>query len=83
MVAASRFLGQQAEVTVTKNVYYEPRSIAHYNVHFKNGSLQNRVTARDISGLRPVDIDWIWVVELRRRATPKEIVGLCKHSSER
>jgi hypothetical protein len=56
----------------------------HYNVHFKNGSsLEGRVTEPAISGLRPVDIDWIWIVELRRRATQEEILNLCKLSSER
>ena len=56
----------------------------HYNVHFKNGSsLENRVTEHQICGLRPVDIDWVWILELRRRATPDEIQKLCKLSSDR
>lgn len=57
---------------------YEPRENVHYNVHFKSGNLENRVTERAISGLRPMDIDWIWIVELRRRATPYEIRKLCR-----
>lgn len=61
-----------------KNLFYEPRDNVHYNVHFMSGSLENRVTKRAICGLRPMDIDWIWVVELRRRATPDEIRKLCK-----
>ena len=56
----------------------------HYNIHFNNGnSLEGRVTEPAICGLRPVDIDWIWIVELRRRATQEEILNLCKLSFER
>ncbi len=34
-------------------------------------TLGTRVTERAICGLRPANIDWIWIVELRRRATPE------------
>ncbi len=63
---------------MVRNLYHHPSGAVHYNVHFKSGSLENRVTERVIRGLRPVDIDWIWIVELRRRATPDEIWKLCK-----
>lgn len=63
---------------MTKNLYYEPRGTVHYNVHFTSGNLENRVTERAICGLRPGDIDWIWIVELRRRATQEEILKMCK-----
>lgn len=55
----------------------------HYNVHFKSGALENRVTERDLCGLCPVDIEWLWIVEARRRAAPDEFRELCKLSSER
>jgi hypothetical protein len=72
------------EGIVTKNLYNEQHGIFHYNVHFKNGSiLEGRVTEPAISGLRPADIDWIWIVELRRRATPEEVSKLCEVSSSR
>ena len=54
-----------------------------YNVHFKNGSTENRITEREIRGLRPVDIDWVWIVERRRRATPEEVSKLCEIGSNR
>jgi hypothetical protein len=54
-----------------------------YNVHFKNGNLENRIKERDIRGLRPVDIDWVWIVERRRRATPEEVNKLCEIGSNR
>jgi len=66
------------ERTVTKNLYYEPRGTVHYNVHFKSGSLENRVTERALFGLRPADLDWVWLVEERRRARPDGIKKLCK-----
>jgi hypothetical protein len=67
---------------VVKSIVYEPSIQAHYNVHFKDGSKASKVQLRAISGLRPVDIDWIWVVEERRRAAPSEIRKLCKLSHE-
>ena len=67
---------------MTTNLYSE-HSAVHYNVHFKDGGLENRVMARAICGLRSEDISWIWIVELRRRATRDEIGNLCKLSSER
>ena len=63
---------------MTKTLYYEPRGTAHYNVHFKSGNLENRITERVIRGLRPLDLDWIWIVELRRRASQEEIRKLCE-----
>jgi hypothetical protein len=67
---------------MTKNLYYEPRDAVHYNVHFKRGNLESRISERAICGLRPVDIDWIWIVEFRRRATSEEIHELCKLDHE-
>ena len=54
-----------------------------YNVHFKSGRIENRLLDREIRGLRPVDIDWVWIVERRRRATIDEIHRLCEISSIR
>ena len=65
-----------------RDLYYKPRVAFLYNVHFKDGSLTTRVTERAISGLRPVDINWVWDVEHRRRATPEEVQNLCNLSSE-
>jgi squalene cyclase len=55
----------------------------HYNVHFKDGSLANRVTVRELCGLRPVDIAWVWNVSVRRRVAPDEILKLRKLNHER
>jgi hypothetical protein len=60
-----------------KNMHSESGNL-RYNVHFKNGSLEDRVTEREIRGLRPVDIDWVWIVERRRRATAEEVSRLCE-----
>ena len=68
---------------MVKNLYYIPRGTAHYNIHFKGGSLRNRVKERALSGLRAQDIEWVWIVELRRRATPEEVEKLCVLSYER
>ena len=55
----------------------------NYNVHFKDGSLANRVTEREICGLRPVDISWVWNVSERRRVASDKIQNLCKLAYER
>lgn len=58
--------------------YYCPPETCHYNVTFKSGGLLNRVTHRDLCGLKHQEIDWVWIVEEKRRATPDEIRNLCK-----
>jgi hypothetical protein len=65
-----------------KNICGRPRGTVHYNVHFKDGSLANRVTDRAICGLRPVDIAWVWNVSERRRVAPDEIQNLCRLNYE-
>ena len=47
------------------------------------GALVNRVTVRSFEGLRSGDIDWVWIVEEQRRATPPEIRKLCKAGKKR
>lgn len=49
-----------------------------FNVKFKSGGLLNRLTAREIDGLTPREIEWIYLVEQKRNATPEEIRKLCK-----
>jgi hypothetical protein len=50
---------------------------------FNSVALLNRVTARDVCGIRPQDIEWIWIVEEKRNATPEEIKELCKKEKPR
>jgi hypothetical protein len=49
-----------------------------FNVKSKSGGLLNRLTAREIYGLTPREIEWIYLVEQKRNATPEEIRELCK-----
>lgn len=48
-----------------------------FNIHLKNGSLYSQVTIRSFEGLNPDDIEWVWIWDIRRRATAKEIQLLC------
>ena len=59
-----------------EGVYYSPPGTLHYNVFHKGGFLQPGVTARGFRGLSPADIDWIYIVEEKRRATQQEIKKL-------
>lgn len=77
------FLSDVGQKVMTMNVYYESPGMFRYNVHFKSGRIENRLTEREICGLRPVDIEWIWIVECRRRATPDEVSKLCDIRSNR
>jgi hypothetical protein len=58
--------------------FYLPLGTPLYNIHLKGGGLHTRVTVRGFESLRPENIDWVWVVVARRRATPAEIRELCK-----
>ena len=65
---------------MVEDLYYKA---SHFNLKYKSGALLNRITARDISGIRPQDIEWIWIVEQKRNATPQEIRELCKRAPKR
>jgi hypothetical protein len=56
--------------------YVRPGSV-HYNVQFVSGALLSRATARYFEGLKPEEIEWVWMVEAQRRAKPEEIRKLC------
>ncbi len=60
---------------MVEDLYYKS---AHYNLKYKTGAVLNRVTAHDVCGIRPQDIEWIWIVEQNRNATPEEIREPCK-----
>jgi hypothetical protein len=64
------------------NICDKAHGTVRYNVHFKDGSLANRVTERAIRGLRSIDIAWVWNVSERRRVAPDKIQNLCELSSE-
>ena len=50
----------------------------HYNVKFNSGGLLTRLTRREVYGLKPREIEWIYLVESKRNATQEEIRELCK-----
>jgi hypothetical protein len=60
----------------------EPR----VNAPFQLGDCDSRHSVKQMDAgrrLRAVDIDWVWIVEARRRAAPDEIRKLCKLVHER
>ena len=58
---------------------YEPQGATLFNVKYKGAdAISNRVRARDLQACRYSDIEWVWIVEAGRRATPEEIRQLCK-----
>jgi hypothetical protein len=61
-----------------QDMFHESLGTLHYNIQCKGGGLVNRVTVRGFEGLKPGDIEWVWIVEERRRATLDEIKKLCK-----
>lgn len=66
---------------MVKDLYY--KAAAHYNLKYKTGALLNRITAHEVCGIRPQDIEWVWIVDQNRYATSKEIRELCKPSAKR
>ena len=65
---------------MVEDLYYKA---VHFNVKFKSGGLLNRLTAQEIYGLKPREIEWIYLVEQKRNATPEEIRELCKRPATR
>lgn len=61
----------------TTPAIFVPKRTVHFNVMYKGSGMVSRVFARDIKGSRPLDIEWILMVEAGRRATPIEIRQLC------
>jgi hypothetical protein len=61
-----------------QHTFYRSPGTPLYNVCFKGGALQGRTTVSGFEGLRPEQIDWVWIVDEMRRATPEEIQKLRK-----
>ncbi len=55
-----------------------PINAARARFKYKNGALCSCVVARHFVGVDPKLIEWVWIVEQKRYATPKEIADLCK-----
>ena len=57
---------------------YEAKGTLHFNVKYQSAdAIFNRILARDLKEFRYSDIEWVWIVEAGRRATPDEIRQLC------
>jgi hypothetical protein len=70
-------------VGMVKRLYYELVGAVHHNVKRKSGGLLNRLTARELIGLKPNEIEFIYLVEPKRNATAEEIRQLCKGDPKR
>jgi hypothetical protein len=68
---------------MVERLYYKSPDTAHFNVKFKSGGLLNRLVATEVCGLKPREIEWIYLVEEKRLATPDEIRQLCKGRSSK
>lgn len=68
---------------MVKTLHHEPEGKLLFNVKFKSGGLLNRLTAREVYGLTLREIEWIYLVEQKRNATPEEIRKLCKGAPKR
>jgi hypothetical protein len=68
---------------MVKRLYYELVGTVHYNVKFRSGGLLNGLTARELIGLTPNEIEFIYLVEPKRNATAEEIRHLCKGDPKR
>ena len=66
-----------------QDLFYRPPGTLHFNIQLKGGFLHSRVTARGFEGLRPEQIDRVWIIEEQRRATSDEIWKLCKPGPKR
>ena len=60
-----------------EDLYAPTPGAFHYNVRYLGDVVCTRVTARHFEGVKPDQIDWVWIVEAKRYAAPKEIADLC------
>jgi hypothetical protein len=60
-----------------RGIFYVPPGTPHYNIRLKTGLLLSRSTERAFQGLAMAEIDWVWIVDEKRRATADEIRRLC------
>jgi hypothetical protein len=67
-----------AHSSAVDSAYHEPSGTVHFDVKFKSGGLLNRLTEREVFGLQPREIEFIYLVEKKRNATAEEIRVLCK-----
>jgi hypothetical protein len=58
------------------SLFYRHAGSYRFNVKYKSGGLDNHVRANYLQGCRVKDIDFIWIVEEGRKATPEEIKQL-------
>ena len=54
-----------------------PTAPPHFNVRFVGGPLRNKVSKRDFVGRDPKTIEWVYLIQGKRRVTDKEIALLC------
>ena len=47
---------------MVKTPYQEPKGTKHFDVKFKSGGLLNRLTAIEVYGLKPAEIEWVYLV---------------------
>ena len=59
------------------DLYAPTPGALHFNVMHKGNILSNRVTARHFVSVKPEQIEWAWIIESKRYASPKEIANLC------
>ena len=51
-----------------------PVAPPHFNIRFVSGLLRNKVSKRDFIGIDPKTIEWVYVIQGKRRV---EIALLC------
>jgi len=53
--------------------FHIPPGTERYNIQLVGGGLLSRVTVRYFEDLRPDMIEWVWMVNAKRRATDKQL----------
>lgn len=60
------------------DAYWHPKGLTErFNVRYKDQSLDLRVRAQFLKGIAVAEIDWIYIIDAKRHATPEEIKRLC------
>jgi|HubBroStandDraft_6_1064221.scaffolds.fasta_scaffold190516_3 hypothetical protein len=64
--------------SLDQDLFYSSPDVRHFNICLVGGGVQTRLIARAFAILRPEQIEWVWIVEEKRRASADEIQLLCK-----
>lgn len=57
--------------------FYHPKGALHFHIKYRERGIDNRSLAHELKGCKVSEIEWVWIIEERRQASPEEVRQLC------